>query len=299
MSTSPNHLDHPPLAFLGLGSMGRLMAARLLEAGYPLAVWNRTAGRGDEFVQRGARRGATPADAAAQARIIFLMVADPGAVEGVLLGDEGVLRGVSRDATVVNCSTVGPEDARTFAANCAAAGARYVDAPVLGSLNQARTGALVALAGGDADVITEVEPVLRVLAKQVVRAGTVGEGSALKLIMNLLVGGITELLAESITRAERAGLARDVVRETLLGSVLASPFVGYKAPQLFDRQFAPLFTTQLMLKDLNLLLHFAADLGVALPATSVIRDVYVKAVAAGHGEEDFAAVREALGPSGA
>ena len=165
---------------------------------------------------------------------------------------------------------------------------------MLGSLKQAGAGELVALAGGDADVVDAVEPVLRAMAKQVVRAGPVGNGSALKLVMNLLVGGLTELLAEAFVLAEAAGIDKAAIRETLLASVLASPFVGYKAPQLLERQFAPLFTTGLMLKDLNLILHLAQDEGVTLPATTAIRDVYARSARAGREEQDFSAVIEQL-----
>lgn len=284
----------PSLAFLGLGSMGQPMAARLLGARYPLTVWNRTESRADALVDRGARRADTPADAARDAALVLLMLADPSAVERVLLGQDGVLRGARPGAVVVDCSTVGPEDARTFARSCEGAGVRYVESPVLGSLRQAEQGTLVALAAGDPAAIDEAEPVLRTLAKQVVRAGRQGEGSALKLVMNLLIGGITELLAESVTLSRRAGLSDDVLRETLLGSVLASPFVGYKAPQLLDGDFTPLFSTALMLKDLNLLLHLARDLGVTLPATLTVRDLYARAAASGHASEDFASVVQVL-----
>lgn len=296
--TTRHHYVSPvtlPISFLGLGRMGQPMAMRLLEAGYGVAVWNRTAARADDLVAAGARRVDTPAEAARGARVVVLMLADPAAVERVLFGADGVLAGAERGMLVVDCSTIGPDDARTFAANCASAGVRYMDAPVLGSLTQATTGALVALVAGDDDVVAEAEPVLRAFAKRIVRAGKVGQGSALKLVMNLLLGGLTELLAESIVLAERAGLSRDVVRDTLLDSVLASPFVGYKAPQLLERRYAPLFTTQLMLKDLNLALHLAAELGLTLPATTTIRDMYVKAASTDHAEQDFASVREVVG----
>jgi 3-hydroxyisobutyrate dehydrogenase-like beta-hydroxyacid dehydrogenase len=282
------------LAFLGLGSMGRRMAARLFAAGYPLSVWNRTPSRGDDLVSRGAVRALTPADAARGANVIILMLADPGAVDRVLFAEDGVLGAAERGATIIDCSTVGPEDSRAFASSCAAAGIRYVEAPVLGSLGQAESGQLVALAAGDAEVVAAAEPILRVLAKQVVRAGGAGQGSALKLVMNLLVGGITELLAESIVLAEKAGVRAEVLRETLLGSVLGSPFLAYKAPQLLERKFAPLFSTRLLLKDLDLILHLARDVGAPLPVTKVIRDLYGRAVAAGYGDQDFAAVIEQL-----
>jgi 3-hydroxyisobutyrate dehydrogenase len=145
---------------------------------------------------------------------------------------------------------------------------------------------------GDAAAIDEVEPILRTLGSTVVRVGEVGQGSTLKLCMNLLVGGLTELLAEAIVLAERAGLAPDVMRETLMASVLSSPFLAYKAPQLLERQFSPLFTTKLLLKDLDLALAVARDEGVPLPGTAAIREVYAQAAGAGYADQDFAAVIE-------
>jgi 3-hydroxyisobutyrate dehydrogenase-like beta-hydroxyacid dehydrogenase len=270
------------------------MATRLLDAGVPLAVWNRTRARSVPLSARGARVADTPAEAAHGADVVITMLADPGAVLSVLAGDQGVLRGAARGTTMVDCSTIGPEDARAAAALCRDQGLRYVDAPVLGSVRQAEAGELVALAGGDAATVDAVEPVLRHVAKRVVRAGAVGEGNALKLVMNLLVGGVTELLAEAVLLGERAGLAPELVRETISSSVLASPFIGYKLPQLVERRLAPLFTTELMLKDLNLVVHLGGDVGAPLPVTTAVRDLYARASTAGHGEEDFAAVIELL-----
>ena len=196
---------------------------------------------------------------------------------------------------VVDCSTIAPADSRTFADRCRASGVRYVESPVLGSLGQAESGTLVAIAAGDPAAVEAVEPLLRLIAKQVVRVGEPGRGSALKLTMNLLVGGITELLAESLEFAERVGLARDAVRETLMSSVLSSPFVGYKAPQLFERTYTPpLFSLKLMKKDLDLVLSTAGEHGLSLPATRAIREQYESAAERGFGDQDFAAVRETL-----
>ncbi|HEU4564996.1 MAG TPA: NAD(P)-dependent oxidoreductase [Gemmatimonadaceae bacterium] len=279
------------IAFLGLGRMGHPMAERLLDAGHRLSVWNRTRSRGEDLATRGATLAETPAAAVRDSEMVITMLADPGAVMRVLSSDDGVLRGALRGAVMVDCSTVGPEDARAEAALCADHGLRFVEAPVLGSVNQARSGELVALAGGDPAAIDAAEPVLRVMAKQVVRAGAVGTGSALKLVMNLLIGGLTELAAEALVLGERAGVPREAIRETVGASVLASPFLGYKLPQLVERKFHPaLFTTDLLLKDLNLLVHLGKDVGAPLPATTVIRDVYARTAAAGHGGEDFASV---------
>jgi 3-hydroxyisobutyrate dehydrogenase-like beta-hydroxyacid dehydrogenase len=284
----------PPTAFLGLGRMGHPMAARLLGAGYPLTVWNRSPERGRDLAGRGARLASTPADAARGARVVVMMLADPPAVTRALLAPDGALGALGEGNVVVDCSTVGPDDSRRFAAECAKRGVGFVDAPVLGSTPAAEQGTLTVLVGGEASLVAKVEPVLRVFGQQVVRAGETGHASTLKLCMNLLVGGLTELLAESILLAERAGLAREVVRETLFASVLNSPFLRYKAPQLLERQFAPLFTTKLLLKDLDLVLALAREQALALPATESIRETYARTAAEGRGDEDFSAVIEHL-----
>lgn len=285
---------HPAVAFLGLGAMGRLMAARLIEARYPVTVWNRTGGRDAELVAAGASRAATPAAAVTDARFIIVIVSDPPAVEQVLFGANGVVHGAAAGAVIINCSTIDPDSSRAFAERAAALGLRYVECPVMGSLGQAASGTLVALASGDADAITEAGPIVLLVAKQIVRAGPPGCASALKLVMNLLVGGITELLAESIVLAERSGIAPDLLRETLMSSVLGSPFIGYKAPQLLERRYDPMFSARLMLKDLTLASAMASARGVALPGTDAVRSAYARAVAAGLGERDFAAVRDVI-----
>ena len=284
----------PPVAFLGLGRMGQPMAARLVAAGYPVTVWNRTPERARELAERGAAVATTPALAARGARVVVLMLSDPPAVEQVLFGDGGVLAALDPGATVVDCSTVGPEDSRRAAARCAEIGVGFVDAPVLGSTPAAAQGTLTVLAGGEERAIRAAEPVLHLFGSRVVRTGEVGSASALKLVMNLIVGGLTELLAEGILLAERSGLAKDVVRDALFSSVLSSPFLGYKAPQLLDRRFSPLFTTGLMLKDLELTLALAAERGLSLPGAAAMRDAYAAAAAAGRRDDDFSAVIEEL-----
>ena len=284
----------PPTAFLGLGRMGHPMAARLLDARVPLAVWNRTAARAASLVERGARQAATPADAARGADVVVLMLTDAGAVDRVLVGEGGLLDALAPGAVIADCSTIGPEEARAFAALAAERGVGWVDAPVLGSTPAAAKGTLTILAGGrDADV-ERAEPVLRALGERIVRTGPSGSASTLKLAMNLLVGGVTELLAESILLAAGAGVSLDVYRETLFASVLDSPFLRYKAPQLLERRFAPLFTTALMRKDLELVLAEGARQGLTLAGTRAARDAYAAAEQAGHAEDDMAAVIEAV-----
>jgi len=288
-----------PIAFLGLGAMGKPMASRLVDAGYLVTAWNRTPGRADDLIKRGARVADSPRDAAAGARVVVLMVSDPPAVSAVLGGDRGVLAAARPGTIVVNTSTVGPGDSARFAAQCGDKNVPYLESPVMGSIGQASSGTLVAIVSGDTAAVAEVSGMLLVLAKQIIRAGDIGKASTLKLVMNLLVGGTIELLGESIAAAHRAGLPLELFRETLLSSVLASPFVGYKSPLLFERRYDAQFSTRLMLKDLDLVLASAEQQGLVLPATAVIRDQFARAVAAGLGDSDAASVREVMDGDGA
>jgi len=274
------------------------MAGRLVDSGYLVTAWNRTRGRADDLIKRGARVADSPRDAAAGSRAIVLMVSDPAAVSDVLGGDRGVLAGARAGSTVVNMSTIGPGDSLRFAEQCEQAGVRYVEAPVMGSIGQAATGTLVAIVSGDTTAVADVSGMLLVMTKQIIPAGAIGQASTLKLVMNLLVGGTIELLAESIAAAQRSGLPLELFRETLLSSVLASPFVGYKSPLLFERRYDAQFSTRLMLKDLDLVLASAAEHGLALPATAIIREQFARAVAAGLGDDDAASVREVMDGGG-
>ena len=274
------------------------MAGRLVDSGYLVTAWNRTSGRADDLIKRGARVADSPRDAAAGSRAIVLMVSDPAAVSDVLGGDRGVLAGARSGSTVVNMSTIGPADSLRFAAQCEKAGVRYVEAPVMGSIGQAASGTLVAIVSGDTAAVADVSGMLLVMTKQIIPAGAIGQASTLKLVMNLLVGGTIELLAESIAAAQRSGLPLELFRETLLSSVLASPFVGYKSPLLFERRYDAQFSTRLMLKDLDLVLASAAEHGLALPATAIIREQFARAVAAGLGDDDAASVREVMDGDG-
>lgn len=266
------------------------MAARLLGAGFPLTVWNRHADRGADLVAQGARPARTPADAVYDAEVVITMLADPPALQQVLTASDGMLKTLRRGVLLIDCSTVGPGAARTAAAQCAARGAAYVDAPVLGSVPAAEQGTLTIFAGGALADVGRARAVLAHLGQQIIHTGDVGSASSLKLVMNLLVGGQTELMAEAFLLAERAGLSRDMVTQALSASVLNSAFVGYKAPQLLERRFNPLFTTALLLKDVDLALELARTHALELPGARAVRDAYGSSAAAGRRDDDFSAV---------
>src|SRR6202051_4971182 len=177
----------PTVGFIGLGLMGRPMAANLLKAGYELTVWNRTASRADALVEQGAKRAATPRDVAAASEVVFTIVSDPPALESVLWGEAGVFAGLHRGSVLVDSSTVSPALARRAAASAAAQGAEFLEAPVTGGTWGAEKGELVFMVGGEAETLKRVEPVLGAMGKRWFHLGPVGAGQTVKLAMNLLL----------------------------------------------------------------------------------------------------------------
>ena len=162
MSTEPVS-SKPVVAFLGLGAMGRPMANNLLKTGYPLVVWNRTAGRADDLVAAGARSANSPRAAAEQADVVITMLTDVSAVEGVAFGADGLLGGLREGAIYVDMSTVTPAMSRRLGAVAAERGARFLDAPVTGTIGQAAEGTLTFIVGGDAAVLDAVRPLLDII----------------------------------------------------------------------------------------------------------------------------------------
>src|ERR1700722_7371068 len=164
----------PPVALLGLGLMGRPMSANLLKAGHELTVWNRTASRGDSLVEQGAKRAATPREAAAAAEIVLTIVSDPPALESVLWGEDGVFAGLGKGSVLIESSTVSPGLEKRAAAAAAAQGSEFLEAPVTGGTWGAEKGELVFMVGGEANTLKRAEPVLSAMGKKFFHFGPVG-----------------------------------------------------------------------------------------------------------------------------
>src|SRR5690348_9351765 len=207
------------VAFLGLGVMGRGMAARAVGLGVPVAVWNRSRAKAEALAAEAAsakvRVAATPREAAEGADVVFSMVADDPASRSVWTGPDGALGGVTRGAVLVESSTVSPAWIEALAGEAASRGCTLVDAPVTGSRSQAASGQLLFLVGGDAEVVERLRPVLAVMSRAIVHVGPTGSGARLKLVNNFLCGVQAVALAEAIALIERAGLDRDVATKVL------------------------------------------------------------------------------------
>jgi len=285
-------MEETKIALLGLGLMGTGMAGRLLDAGYPLSVYNRTPGKAEAFVARGAREFASPRAAVAGAAVIISMLADVPVCRDVWLGRGEALEGAAAGTILVESSTVTVEWIHELDRAAREHGCELVDAPVTGSKPQAAAGQLLFLAGGSDAALSRINPILRAMGRDVVHVGPVGSGARLKLINNFLSGVQTASLAEALSLVERSGLDRQKALGVLTEGAPGSPLVKLLSGRMVSRQYDPQFVLRLMAKDLRYAVaeadHQALDLDMGRAALRV----FEHAVAAGQGEEDMSAVVE-------
>ena len=278
------------IGLIGLGLMGRPMGLNLLKAGYPLTVWNRTAGRADELVAAGAKLAKSPEEVAATSDFLLTMVSDPPAIEEVLWGIGGAMQALRRGSIYVDSSTIAPALACKIAAACAERGVRYLDAPVTGGDWGAKKGELVFMIGGDAQTLKEAEPVLSVMGKNLFHLGPNGAGQTIKLAMNMILALQVDALAEALALVGRAGIQGEKLVEVMQSSMARSGVLDVKAPNLLKGEYVPSFPLRLMHKDLGLALDLANQLGVALPATAAARETYNYVKGAVKEDLDYSAV---------
>jgi 3-hydroxyisobutyrate dehydrogenase len=285
----------PSAAILGLGVMGAGMAANLLKANVPLAVWNRTRAKAEPFAARGARVAASPREAARGAEVVVAMVGDDAASREVWLGEAGALAALDRGAVLVECSTLSVDWVRELAAAAAARGAALLDAPVGGSKDAAEEGRLVLFVGGEAAALERARPVLEPISQRIVHLGPSGSGAMMKLVNNLMAAVQAAALAEGLVLAERAGLDMTKVVPALINGGPGSPVVKGKAARMANRDYADTqFALRWMHKDTTYALRAADAHGVPMPVLAAAREVYRAARSLGHDEDDFSAVVEAV-----
>jgi len=272
------------VAFLGLGIMGRPMAANLVKASHEVAVWNRTPKQVE-----GARTAESPADAATGAEVVWMCVSDTKAVETVLFGPQGVETSIGGGSVVVDSSTISPSAELQFAERLRAKGVDYADAPVTGSKVAAEAGSLIFMVGGAESVLAKIDPLFKAMGKQVFRMGETSKGQAAKLVMNLQIALIFEGFAEALTLATKLGVKVDALLPLIQASMVRSGVVEYKAPFIMRRDFTPNFPLRLMLKDIHLALAAAKEARVKLPALETVEEVYEMAAEEGHQDLDYAA----------
>jgi 3-hydroxyisobutyrate dehydrogenase len=284
-------MERHRIAFIGLGSMGLGMASNLADSGYELAVYNRTRAKSEEVGNLGARVADSPADAAREADVVMLSLADQHVVSAMLFGENGVFGSLREGGYVVDMSTVPPGFARDLAARASEAGYRALDACVLGNPQHSREGDLRVMVGGDEADFRELEPILQTLGKEVTYLGGNGMGATMKLVLNMLMGVQMPALAEAVVFGERAGLPRDKILEMIAASGYSSPVMKFRCGMMGRRSFQQAaFKLALMRKDMMLVLSESQELGVPMPVSESAYAMLTAAKSQGLGDFDVAAI---------
>lgn len=288
MTSESTEAAGPSVGWIGTGRMGFAMAGRLARAGVPLTVWNRTRAKAEPL----ARYGATVADSIADLRrldVVFTMVATPADLEQVLLGEGGLLAEPRQvPAVVVDCSTVSTESSGRVREACAARGSAFLAAPVSGNGKVVNAGRLSFVVSGPEQTYQRVAPLLRHIGRSVTYVGDGDAARLVKICHNLLLGVVTQSLAEITVLAERGGVSRAAFLEFLNNSVMGSVFTRYKSPAFVNLDYTPTFTPVLLRKDFDLGLAAAREMDVPMPIAAATAQLIQSTVSSGRVDEDFA-----------
>jgi 3-hydroxyisobutyrate dehydrogenase len=282
------------LGFIGLGIMGQGMAANLLSAGFSLTVWNRTVTRMQDLVGQGAHAGASPADVAERSDIVVICVSDTADVQEVMLGERGVIHGARSGALVIDCSTISPQATRDMALALSEVGVFMLDAPVSGGSEGAARGALSIMVGGEREQFERALPIFQAMGKTITHIGGHGAGQTAKLVNQVLVVGNCIAMCEALLFAQAGGVDLQKTYNAISQGAAGSWMFTHRAPQIMQRDWRPGFTIDLQQKDLRLVLEAADDLGVPLPVTSLVFQLYRTLQVQGSGSDGNHALVKAL-----
>ena len=278
------------VGFIGLGAMGRPMALNLLRGRHAVTVYARRPASAAPVVERGAAVASTPAALAAACDVLFTMVTGTSDVEGVLLGNDGVIHGARRGAVVIDTSTIDPQATRRTAATLGECGIEMLDAPVSGGPQGARDATLSIMVGGKTEVLERVRPLLECLGTKVRHMGGSGAGQATKACHQLLLLVTAQGVAEALTLARRSGLEPGRVRKAMLDGMASSRVLDFFGDRMVRRDFAAGIESRLYHKDLDIVLSLAHELGVALPAGAVTMQSINALHGRGLGRNDLSAL---------
>ncbi len=285
------------VAVLGMGTMGAPMARRLLRAGLPVRVWNRSPAKARAMASEGAHVASSPAAAADGADVLITMMSDGAAVEAVMTQAAGPISGLRPGGVWIQMSTIGVAYTDRLAALAARHGIAFVDAPVSGSSEPAEQGQLLILASGWNDVRSQVEPIFDVLGRQTLWLERVGDGSRLKLVLNNWLAVLVEGMAETLALANALGLAAHLFLDSIAGGPLASTYAIGKAGAMLEGDFVPGFPLRHAAKDAALVSDAARDHRLELPLTDALIRRWQQAIALGHGDDDVASAIAASVPA--
>ena len=289
--------DRETVAFLGLGALGTPMAVNLLTADFPLMVHNRNRQREEPLAALGARRAATPWEAATGSALLCLCLSDDAAVRAVLLeGPDAAIGGLAPGSLVIDFSTIAPATSEELAARLRERGVAYLDAPVTGGTEGAKAGTLSVLVGGSERDLERARPLLEVVGARVSHFGPVGAGQRVKAVNQVLVAGSYVAVAEALALGQSFGLPMEQVCEALMDGAAGSWALRHRSANMIEGRFPLGFRLALHHKDLQIALEAAAAAGLELPLSARVAAIEAELMAAGHGDEDVSAVARWFAP---
>jgi 3-hydroxyisobutyrate dehydrogenase len=283
------------VGFIGLGIMGKGMAANLLAKGFVLNVWNRTPSKMDALVLEGARGAESPADLAGASEMVLICVTDEAAVHEVLFGSGGVVEGARPGALIIDLSTIDPRASRRHADALNAKGLSMLDAPVSGSKEGADQGTLSIMVGGQKKEFEKALPVFESMGSNVVHVGErCGDGQTVKLVNQLLAAGHTLVMSEALLLAQAGGVDLEKTLTAVSAGAAGSWMLTHRGPQVIRRDWRPGFTIDLQVKSVAAVISAADELGVPVPLTAMLYQYYRALQARGLGREGHHALIKAL-----
>ncbi|MCE7995026.1 MAG: NAD(P)-dependent oxidoreductase [Roseivirga sp.] len=279
------------IGFIGLGIMGSRMAANLQKAGHDLVVYNRTASKAQELVSLGARSAESPAEAARGAEVVITMLSTPDVVKQLT---EEFLPVMPKGAIWIDISTVNPSFSREMGKLSAGYQIRFVDAPVAGSKVAAENAELLFLAGGKEEELTDMAPLFDIMGKKTLYLGEMGNGTNVKMLINLMLAQSMATFSEAIALGKGMGLAEGQLLNILTATPVVAPVMGLLKERLLDGNFDVNFPLRWIHKDIMLALDTASELSVPMPSLGQTEALYKNAMDSGMGDLDFSAIYKAL-----
>lgn len=288
-------IDTPPrVGFLGLGIMGTPMALNLIKAGVDLTVWNRTKSKCDPLISLGAKYKPSPEEVAASCDLTFAMLADPQSAVDVACGKHGVANGIGPGKGYVDVSTVDVDTSKLINGHIKSTGALFLEAPVSGSKKPAEDGQLIFLTAGDRNLYETVAPFLDIMGKSKFYLGDVGNGAAMKLVVNMIMGSMMASFSEGLLLSEKVGLDPKVLVEVISQGAISAPMYSMKGPSMIQSNYPTAFPLKHQQKDLRLALGLAESVSQPIPIAAAANELYKVAKSHGYSDKDFSAVIEAL-----
>lgn len=282
------------IGFVGLGIMGHSMAKNLVQAGHTVTVWNRTESRANDLVADGALTVETPRAVAESSPIVMICVSDTPDVEAVVFGPGGLAEGLSEGSLVIDHSTISAKATKEFAERVNKLGASWLDAPISGGSEGAVKGTLSIMIGGDPDQIDRAREYLEIIGSTITHVGPQGAGQLVKAVNQILVVVNQLAVSEALLLAEAGDLDLAATLAAVEGGAAGSWMLSNRGPQMIERDWRPGFTIDLQQKDLRLVLEAADELGVPIPGTALVYQLYRALQNQGLGSEGNHALVKAL-----